>query len=253
MGRENSSFNQEVDAIRYGMDLGMTLIDTAEMYHDAELVVGKALEGRRDDAYVVSKVLPNNASYKGTLGACEKSLKRLNIDCIDLYLLHWSGSHPIEETLEGFQALVDAGKIKNYGVSNLDVEEMEAAWAAPGGNNIITNQVLYNLDRRGIEFDLLPWCNKKHIPVMAYSPLNQGSMNSPALDKIAKRHGVSSYQIALAWVLAQENIIAIPKASKIDHLDQNRAAAEISLTSSDLDEIDASFPPPSRETPLEMI
>ena len=253
MGLSSSDRKQEVDALQYGIDQGMTLIDTAEMYNDAELVVGEAIKGRRDDVYLVSKVLPGNASTAGTQSACETSLKRLKTECIDLYLLHWSGRHPIEDTLEGFQRLVDQGKIRSYGVSNLDLDDMHQAWDAPGGESIATNQLLYNLQHRGIEWSLLPWCRKNRVPVMAYSPLNQGQLPPDVLEPLAMRHNANRFQIALAWLLHQPDVIVIPKAVKQQHIDQNLAALNINLTNQEIKQINKAFPPPARDTPLEMI
>jgi len=253
MGVDNDKRRLEADALRYGLDHGLTLIDTAEMYNDAELVVAEAIKGRRDDAFIVSKVLPENASSAGTIQACERSLDRLQTDCIDLYLLHWSGRYPIAETLDAFLRLVDQGKIRNYGVSNLDTREMELAWNSPGGSGILTNQVLYNLHQRGIEWDLLPWCRAHNMPVMAYSPLNQGQLAPEVLDQVALRHNASRYQIALAWTLQQQGVIAIPKAATIDHIDHNLAAANIEITDEELKQIHRAFPPPMSATPLKMI
>jgi diketogulonate reductase-like aldo/keto reductase len=253
MGRNTSSFEQESNALRYGMDLGMNLIDTAEMYHDAELVVARALSGRREEAFVVSKVLPSNASYQGTIDACERSLGRLGIECIDLYLLHWAGTHPIDETLDAFQRLVSQGKIARYGVSNLDIHEMQAAWSVPGGDRIATNQLYYNLMHRGIEWDLLPWCRKKRVPIMAYSPLNQGRLDLATLEQVAARHHANSYQIALSWLLMQDDVIVIPKSARTHHIDHNYAALDIKLSVEDLADIDRKCPPPDRATGLEVI
>ena len=252
MGQNSSQYKQEVEALQYGMDLGMTLLDTAEMYHDAELVVGDAIKGRRDEAFIVSKVLPSNASKKGTIAACEKSLKRMKIECIDLYLLHWMGSFPLDETLDAFLTLIDQGKIKHYGVSNLDISEMEALWSLPGGDSMATNQVLYNLNQRGIEWDLLPWCRDRKMPIMAYSPLNQGSINSPVLEDMGKKYGVNKFQIALSWVLMQQDIIVIPKSSSQQHIDQNFAALSIQLDEKDKQELDGFFPAPRGPAPLNM-
>jgi len=252
MGQDQSQHNREVDALCYGMDLGINLIDTAEMYHDAELVVADAIKGRRDEAFIVSKVLPGNASKKGTIKACEKSLKRMGIDCMDMYLLHWMGSHPLSETLEAFLLLVDQGKIKHFGVSNLDITEMEDIWSLPGGYGMATNQVLYNLSQRAIEWRLLPWCRKRKIPIMAYSPLNQGKINSDVLDQIGSKHGANRFQIALAWVLMQSDVIAIPKSSSRDHIDQNLDALNIQLDADDLQAIDTTFPPPKSPVALNM-
>ena len=250
MGKNPLKRNSEADAIRLGLDLGMTLIDTAEMYHDAEIVVGKVLKSRREDAYIVSKVLPGNASFPGTLEACEKSLKRMEVECMDLYLLHWSGAYPVQETLDAFVRLREQGKITAYGVSNFDVSEMEEAWECPGGSDIATNQVLYNLERREVEWELLAWCRQRNVPLMAYSPLNQGRLDVTALKGVAQRHNVSPYQVALAWLLHQDNVIVIPKSAKRDHIEENHGACEISLTSADLEEIDQAFPPPAGASSL---
>ncbi|WP_019531575.1 aldo/keto reductase [Dasania marina] len=252
MGENPSEFSREVAALRTGLDLGMTLIDTAELYADAELVVAEAIKGRRDDAFVVSKVLPSNASYQGTIKACERSLKRLQIDCLDMYLLHWAGMTPIAETLEAFQTLVQQGKIRYYGVSNLDTDEMQEAWAAPGGKGIATNQLLYNLNKRGIEWDLLPWCRAHTMPVMAYSPLDEGRLQHPVLDSIAQRHQASAAQVALAWLLQQEGVIVIPKAVSPEHLKQNVQAAQLRLTAEDLRELQQVFPAPSQPSRLQV-
>jgi diketogulonate reductase-like aldo/keto reductase len=253
MGVDTTKRRQEADALRYGLDLGMTLIDTAEMYNDAELVVAKALEGRRNEAFVVSKVLPTNASKQGTLRACETSLSRLNIECIDLYLLHWPGPYPIEETLEAFGRLVTQGKISRYGVSNLDINQINEAWAAPGGDQIATNQVLYNLRHRGIEWDLLPWCREHHLPIMAYSPFNQGRLSIETLEKIGIRHNANGFQIALAWLLEQDGVIVIPKAADKAHIDQNHAALDIQLSYDELKQITEAFPCPDHAVPLQML
>ena len=245
MGKNRLKRNSEADAIRFGLDLGMTLIDTAEMYDDAEIVVGKALKGRRNDAYIVSKVLPRNASFSGTIKACDKSLKRMDVEYMDLYLLHWPGSYPVQETLDAFVRLREKGKIAAFGVSNFDVSEMEEAWECPGGPDIATNQVLYNLERREVEWELLAWCRQRNVPLMAYSPLNQGRLDVAALKGVAQRHNVGPNQVALAWLLHQDNVIVIPKSSRRDHIEENHAAAEISLTSTDLEEIDRIFPSPA--------
>ncbi|WP_339671819.1 aldo/keto reductase [Dasania marina] len=252
MGENPREFTREVAALRTGLDLGMSLIDTAELYADAELVVAEAIKGRRDDAFVVSKVLPSNASYQGTIKACERSLKRLQIDCLDMYLLHWAGMTPIAETLEAFQTLVQQGKIRYYGVSNLDTDEMQEAWAAPGGEGIATNQLLYNLNKRGIEWDLLPWCRSHTMPVMAYSPLDEGRLQHPVLDSIAQRHQASAAQVALAWLLQQEGVIVIPKAVSPQHLKQNVQAAQLRLTAEDLRELQQVFPAPSQPSRLQV-
>jgi len=252
MGERRSVFKCEADALRLGLDLGMGLIDTAELYSDAELVVAEAIKGRRDQAFIVSKVLPSNASYKNTLKACERSLSRLNIECLDMYLLHWVSMSPVEETLAAFETLVKAGKIRYYGVSNLDFYDTQAAWHEPNGNSIATNQVLYNLNVRGIEWDLLPWCQQQSMPVMAYSPLDQGQLDSSRLEGVARRHDVSCAQIALAWLLHQEGVIAIPKALDPIHIKQNYAALSISLTEQDLAEINQLFPAPTGSSQLKL-
>lgn len=251
MGQNPLKRNAEADAIRLGMDLGMTLIDTAEMYHDAEIVVGKALQGRRAEAYVVSKVLPGNASFQGTINACEKSLKRMKIECMDLYLLHWPGRYPVQETLEAFMRLREQGKIAAYGVSNFDVSEMEEAWECPGGPDIATNQVLYNLQHREVEWDLSGWCRQRRVPLMAYSPFNKGRLDTAPLQTIAQRHNAGAYQIALAWLLHQEHVIVIPKSARPEHIRENHAAGEISLTGEDLEEIDRVFPAPAGRASLD--
>ena len=245
MGKNRLKRNSEADAIRLGLDLGMTLIDTAEMYDDAEIVVGNALKGRRDDAYIVSKVLPGNASFRGTIKACEKSLKRMRVERMDLYLLHWPGNYPVQETLDAFVRLREQGKVVAYGVSNFDVSEMEEAWECPGGPAIATNQVLYNLERREIEGELRSWCRQRNVPLMAYSPFNQGRLDSAPLQAIAQRHNAGPYQIALAWLLHQDNVIVIPKSANQAHIEENHAAADISLTSTDLDQINRMFPSPA--------
>jgi diketogulonate reductase-like aldo/keto reductase len=247
----------EIAALRLGIDLGMTLIDTAEMYADggAEELVGEAIEGRRDAVFLVSKVLPHNASRRGTVAACERSLMRLKVDAIDLYLLHWRGAIPLAEALDGFDALVGAGKIRHWGVSNFDLADMEELFDLPGGEEAATDQVLYNLARRGIEYDLLPWCRRKRLPVMAYSPIEQGRLlRHPGLVAVAARHeGVTPEQVALAWVLRQDGVCAIPKATRPAHVRENRAALDIRLTSRDLADLDRVFPPPTRKQPLAMI
>ncbi|QDC01894.1 aldo/keto reductase [Mesorhizobium sp. 8] len=256
MGEDKSRFSDEVAALRLGLDLGVTLIDTAEMYGSggSERVVGEAVAGRRDAVFIVSKVLPSNASRRGTVAACERSLKNLSTDRIDLYLLHWMGSVPLSETVEALEALKRDGKIRHWGVSNLDADEMEDLAGLPAGNRCQTDQVLYNLSRRGPEFDLLPWCRQRSMPVMAYSPVEQGRLARNArLDAVAARHGASAAQVALAWVLAQDGIIAIPKAVQPEHVRQNVAALDIALSADDLADLDRAFPPPGRKSPLEMI
>src|SRR5215217_192189 len=233
MGERADRAREEAASLRYGLDLGMTLIDTAEMYANggAESVVAEAIQGRRDDAFIVSKVLPSNASAAGTVRACEASLKHLGIETIDLYLLHWRGPYSLKETIEGFERLRQAGKIKAWGVSNFDVDDMEEIVAMPGGQAVATNQVLYNLARRGIEYDLLPWCNERGIPVMAYSPLDEGRLLAhPELVHIAKAHQATPAQIALAFVISRPGMIAIPKTSSRQRAEENRASADVHLT-----------------------
>jgi diketogulonate reductase-like aldo/keto reductase len=252
MGEDRRKHSQEVSALQLGLDLGMTLIDTAEMYGDggAEQVVGEAIRGRRDEVFLVSKVLPQNASRRGTVTACERSLKHLATEQIDLYLLHWPGSHPLAETLQAFQALAQQGKIRHWGVSNFDVDDMEELTRLSGGDAVVTNQVLYNLTRRGIEWDLLPWCQRNHVSIMAYSPIEQGRLLShDSLDEVAKRHGATRAQIALAWVL-NSGAIAIPRARSEAHVRENRAVLDIHLTAEDLSDLDRSFPPPQRKESL---
>jgi diketogulonate reductase-like aldo/keto reductase len=247
---------QEIDALRWGIDLGMTLIDTAEMYAGggAEQLVGEAIAGRRSEVFLVSKVLPNHATRRGTVTACEASLRRLNTDHLDLYLLHWRGETPLDETLEAFAALKTAGKIRYWGVSNFDVDDMEELVVTPGGAEVATDQVLDNLTRRGVELNLLPWCQERKIPVMAYSPIEQGRLlGRDALRRVAARQDATPAQVALAWVLRQNGVIAIPKSGSVEHVRENRGALEIHLTAADLDELDAAFPRPAEPVPLEMI
>jgi diketogulonate reductase-like aldo/keto reductase len=256
MGEDSRRRAGEVEALKLGLDLGVTLIDTAEMYAGggAEEVVAEAIAGRRDETFLVSKVLPSNASRAGVQRACENSLKRLRTDRIDLYLLHWPGSVPLAETVAAFEALKNAGKIRHWGVSNFDTDEMEELVGLADGDNVQTNQVLYNLVRRGIEFDLAPWSRERGIPLMAYSPVEQGSLARNArLDAVAARHDATAAQIALAWVMHQQGVIAIPKASSQDHVRQNVAALDIALTQQDIADLDQAFPPPNRKRGLEMI
>ncbi|MBB6011478.1 diketogulonate reductase-like aldo/keto reductase [Aquamicrobium lusatiense] len=254
MGDHEASFADEVAALQLGLDLGVKLIDTAEMYADAELVVGEAVKGRRDDLFIVSKVLPSNASRAGTIAACERSLKRLGTDRIDLYLLHWRGGARLAETVAAFEDLKAAGKIRHWGVSNFDTSDMEELFGLPSGANCQANQVLYNLSRRGIEFDLLPWSRQRSMPVMAYSPIEQGALaENRAVAAVAARHDATPAQIALAWVMRAGGVIAIPKAVKADHVRQNVAALDITLTAEDLAELDRAFAPPARKRPLETI
>lgn len=255
MGEDRRRHADEVTALRRGIDLGMTLIDTAEMYGDAELVVADAIKGRRSEVQLVSKVLPSNASLAGTIAACERSLKRLGTDHIEIYLLHWRGRHPLAETVDAFETLKRSGAIGAWGVSNFDVDDMEELLAVPGGKACATNQVLYNLTARGIEYDLLGWSADHAIPVMAYSPLGNDNrmLRHPELQRIAHTRGATAAQVALAFVLARPNVIAIPKATGLDHVAENRAAADLTLTAADLAALDTAFPPPRRKQSLEMI
>ncbi len=256
MGEQARRAADEATALREGLDLGMTLIDTAEMYGSggAEEVVADAIAGRRDEVFLVSKVLPENSSRKGTIAACERSLKRLGTDVIDLYLLHWRGSPPLADTLSAFETLVADGKIRYWGVSNFDTDDMEELFALPGGDKCACNQVLYNLTRRGIEFDLTALCRARRIPIMAYSPIEQGRMlDHAALKAVGARHNATPAQVALAWIIRQDGMIAIPKAASAKHLRENRAAVDIVLSADDLAELDKAFPPPKRKRSLEML
>ena len=249
---------EEIAALRKAVDLGMTVIDTAEMYAGgaAEELVAEALGHRRREIFLVSKVLPQHATRRGTVSACEASLRRLNTDHLDLYLLHWRGTVPLDETLAAFEELQRQGKIRHWGVSNFDVDDMEevVSLTANGSADVASNQVLYNLTRRGIEYDLLPWCRKRRIPIMAYSPIEQGRLaNDATLKAIARRLDATPAQVALAWVLQQQGVVAIPKAGQVEHVREDRGALEIQLSSEDMNELDDAFPPPTRKTPLEMI
>jgi diketogulonate reductase-like aldo/keto reductase len=256
MGETPASRPYEIASLQLAIALGMTLIDTAEMYGDgaAEELIGDAIAGRRDEAFLVDKVLPQHATRIGTVDACERSLRRLGTDRIDLYLLHWRGAIPLEQTLEGFDDLTRAGKIRYWGVSNFDTADMIELTDLPAGDGVQTDQVLYNLSRRGIEFDLLPWCEEQGIPIMAYSPIEQGRiLDHPAVQTIARRHNATPAQVALAWVFRRKEIIAIPKASKPEHVRENFGALELKLTDDDFALLDGDFPPPNRKVPLEMI
>jgi len=253
MGADPAQRSAEVRALRLGMDLGMTLIDTAEMYASggAEEVVGEALSGRRGEAYVVSKVVPDNASHAGTREACERSLRRMKIEVIDLYLLHWTPSHPLEETLRAFVELKREGKIRSYGVSNFDTAAMAAALELAGGEGIASNQILYNLEKRGPEQSLIPWCEDNNVFVMAYSPVAEGGLRQPeTLAAVAARHDVSPYAAAIAWSLRLPGVMSIPKAVREDHVRDNAKAAEVAFTEQDLADLDRAFPPPHGEAPL---
>ena len=255
MGESASRRADEIKALRLGLDLGMRLIDTAEMYADggAEELVGEAVAGRRDEVFLVSKVWPHNASRSGAVAACERSLKRLRTDRIDLYLLHWPSTHPLSETIAAFEAVRRDGKVRYWGVSNFDVDDMEKTLAA-GGEAVAANQVLYNLTRRGVEFDLFPWLAERHVPVMAYSPVEQGRLaRNAALERIATAHNATAAQIAIAFTLLRPDVISIPKATSLEHVRENAVAADIVLSESDRDVLDAAFPPPKRKRGLEMI
>jgi len=256
MGEDPSARAREIATLRAGLDLGLTLIDTAEMYGEglAEALVAEAIEGRRDEVFIVSKVYPHNASRRGVAAACERSLARLATDRIDLYLLHWRGSVPLAETVRSFEDLQRAGKIRHWGVSNLDLADMRELWSVPGGAQAATNQLLYNLDRRGIEWDLLPWLRERGVPVMAYSPIEQGRLlRHRGLRAFAQRHGMTQAQAALAWLLRRDDVIAIPKASSPERVKENAGALAHRLAAAQLAELDALFAPPDRAVPLEMI
>jgi diketogulonate reductase-like aldo/keto reductase len=256
MGETKSEAKAEVDAVRLALDLGMTVIDTAEMYGDggAERIVGEALKDRREDAFLVSKVLPWNASYDGTIKACHASLDRMGTDHLDLYLLHWRGEHPLEDTVAAMEELKTAGRIRAWGVSNFDVEDLEELFSVADGENCAVNQVLYNLSRRGIEFDLLPWCQEHGIPIMAYSPIEQGRiLHHPELIHIAKAYQATPAQVALAFLLERDGVIPIPKTSNIRRLQENREAVDLDISDEDWARLDAAFPPPSRKVPLAML
>jgi diketogulonate reductase-like aldo/keto reductase len=255
MGENSARRSMEINALKLGIELGMTLIDTAEMYGEgrAEGLVAEAIDRQRDKVFLVSKVYPHNASRRGTKEACERSLRRLGTDRLDLYLLHWRGSHPLAETVEGFEDLRRAGKIRYWGVSNFDTPDMQELLGVAGGNRCVTNQILYNLGRRGPEFDLIPFMSKRHMPVMAYSPIEQGRLPQGILADIAAGHGVTRFTVALAWLLQRPGVVAIPKASTEDHVRDNGKAIDLRLAAADLAAIDRAFPPPRRKKPLEML
>jgi len=255
MGERASERAAELKAVQLGLELGTRLVDTAEMYGDgkAEEIVGEAMGRRRDEIYLVSKVYPHNASRKGAIAACERSLKRLETDRLDLYLLHWRGSHPLAETVEAFEALKKDGKIRNWGVSNLDAGDMDELAGVAGGKNCASNQVLYHLGSRGIEWQLLKKCQAARIMVMAYSPLGQGPLlRKPALGKVAQKHGCDPAAVALAWVLRESGVVTIPKATNPEHVRANIKALYVKLDAEDLAALDAAFPPPKRATGLDM-
>jgi diketogulonate reductase-like aldo/keto reductase len=253
MGEDHTRQKEEIAALRLGIDLGMTLIDTAEMYAEggAEQVVAQAIAGQRDKVFLVSKVYPHNASRQGIAQACERSLGRLKTDHIDLYLLHWRGQYPLAETVEAFERLREAGKIGRWGVSNFDVDDLQELDAKA----CATNQVLYNLEERGIEFDLLPWCQQHNMPVMAYCPIGQGGkmLANATLKQVAARHGVTPAQVSLAWLLRQDGVIAIPKAVRAEHVQLNAQAAQLQLEIGDLEALDQAFHAPKRKQRLAMV
>ena len=261
MGENPGHRRAEVAALRAGVDLGLTLIDTAEMYADggAEEVVGEALNGLRERVFLVSKVYPWNAGGQKAIAACEASLRRLKTDYLDLYLLHWSGNFSFAETVGAMETLIAQGKIRHWGVSNLDVDDMQALWQLPGGKRCATNQVLYHLASRGIEYDLLPWCQQHQLPVMAYSPLAQagrlrsGLLNHPVVNEIAHAHSTSAAQILLAWVISHQGVMAIPKAASAEHVQQNAAALNITLSAQELSALDKAYPAPKGKTALDMV
>jgi diketogulonate reductase-like aldo/keto reductase len=256
MGERANARKSEIAALREGVELGMTLIDTAEMYGDgeSEKLVAEALGDRRDELFIVSKVYPHNGSERGVQVACERSLKRLKTDRIDLYLLHWRGGEDLEGVVAGFEKLKRDGKIRHWGVSNFDTDDLEELFSIDDGDACATDQILYNVARRGPEFDLLPWLRERRMPAMAYSPVDHARLpkRSP-LDDIAARHGVSVFQIALAWVLRQPDVFAIPKSGRIEHVRDNHRALDLQLSADDLAAIDAHFRPPRSKRPLEML
>ncbi|PLC39984.1 aldo/keto reductase [Ralstonia pickettii] len=256
MGDNRATRAEEIATLRLGLDLGLRLIDTAEMYGEglSESLIGEAIAGRRDEVFLVSKVYPHNASRRGIAAACERSLRRLGTDRLDLYLLHWRGDVPFEDTLEGLQALQREGKIRQYGVSNLDLSDMEEWWDAPGGDQTAVNQLLYNLSRRGIEWDVLPWLRERRVPVMAYSPIEQARLvRHPKLVRFAQESGMTPAQVALAWLLANDDIIAIPKTGHRDRLRENIGALSHPLTAEQLATLASIFPPPKGPRALEML
>lgn len=256
LGDDPALRDEQQGALAHGLDLGMSLIDTAELYGDgrSERLVGEVIAGRRDEVFIVSKVKPENASEMKMMLSCEKSLERLGVERLDLYLLHWEGRVPLEETVVAFQELVDEGMIARWGVSNLDLRAMEALMQIEGGEDCAANQLLYNLGSRGVEFDLLPWMQARDMPMMAYSPLGRGGLlEHPLILDIANRHGAEPAQVALAAVLRQDGVIAIPKASSVEHVQANADALEVQFDLEDLERLDRAFPPPTQETPLDII
>ncbi|MBL8379099.1 MAG: aldo/keto reductase [Burkholderiales bacterium] len=256
IGDHKGTRAEEIATLKEGLDLGLSLIDTAEMYGEgaAEELVGEAIAGRRDQAFIVSKVYPHNATRRGVIAACERSLKRLGTDRIDLYLLHWRGSVPFAQTIAGFEDLKAAGKIRHYGVSNLDIGDMREWWASAGGRSVATNQILYNLTRRGPEWDLLPWLAERHIPLMAYSPIEQAALlEHPGLVAFAREHAMTPAQAALAWLMRRDDVIVIPKTGQRARLRENAAARDIVLDHAHLAALDRLFPPPRKARALEML
>lgn len=256
MGDSKTDMTKEIASIRKAIELGMTVVDTAEMYGNgrSEEVVGQAIEALRDDVFLISKVLPSNASAKGTIDACERSLKRLGTDHLDLYLLHWRGGVPLEETVSAFEKLKADGKISDWGVSNFDTDDMEELFSVTDGKNCAANQVLYNLSRRGPEFDLLPWCQSHGVPLIAYSPIEQGRiLSNHELIRIAKAYQATPAQVALAFLLERDGVMPIPKSSSPERVAENREAVELEITDEDWSALDAAFPPPTKKTSLEMI
>lgn len=256
LGENPARRASELAALRLGIDRGLTLIDTAEMYGHgaAEALVGEAIAGRRDEVFLVSKVLPSHSTYAGTIEACRQSVRRLGTDRLDLYLLHWRGQVPLGETVRAFEELVRLGVVRYWGVSNFDIRDMAELLSVPGGDAVQTDQVLYNLTRRGIEYDLLPSLQARHVPVMAYSPIEQGRLlRHPTITAVANRHDATPAQVALAWVMTREGVSAIPRAGTREHLLENRAAVDLDLTEQDLRTLDEAFPPPRGPQPLEML
>jgi diketogulonate reductase-like aldo/keto reductase len=256
LGDDPKLRTEEIATLRLGLDLGARLIDTAEMYGDgrSESLVGEAIQGRRDEVFLVSKVYPHNASRQGSSAACERSLRRLKTERLDLYLLHWRGQVPLQETLAGFVDLQRAGKIRYYGVSNLDLADMQELWSVPGGSGVATDQVLYNLARRSIEWDLQPWLRERRIPVMAYSPIEQSRLlRQTKLAKFSKQHAMTPAQAALAWLLRHEDVIVIPKTGNRERLKENFAATERPLSDAEVSELDRLYPPPAQAQGLEML
>lgn len=250
MGRNPSKRKEETSALRAGIEMGMTMVDTAEMY-DNERFIGRAIDGVRDKVFLVSKVHPSNADYRGTIRACEESLRRLNTGYLDLYLLHWKSRYPFSETIEAMTELQRGSKIRMWGVSNIDVPDMEEIENISQGFACDADQVLYNLQERGVEYDLIPWARRYEMPVIAYSPIGEGKLkDSPVLKKVAEKHGATPVQIALAWTVRLPGIIAIPKAGTVEHVRENFGALSVALDADDLKTLDAAFPPPTRKIPL---